>query len=158
MLKLFKYRGMVDTLTKEVEKLKKENKRLKDRNVELGVINGCYYDELQDSAIKLEEYKTSNILLEKEILKKDQQLKLKESQRRKNACKVGGLTKENNKLKEENKEFKKKIKELEKELDKRYILKTLKPTKPTKQKMSIKSSTVQSKIIKDLKGDYDENN
>lgn len=113
-------------------------------------------NELTKANAEISELKTSIISLKKESLKKDQLLEIKEQQRRESAGKLGGLTKENNKLKEEKKEFKAKIKELEKELDKRYIIKTLKPTKPTKQTMSIKSSRVQSKIIKDIKGDYSE--
>lgn len=113
-------------------------------------------NELTKANTEISDLKTSNISLKKESLKKDQLLEIKEEQRRESAGKLGGLTKENNKLKEENKEFKAKIKELEKELDKRYIIKTLKPTKPTKQTMSIKRSGVQSRIIKNIKGDYDE--
>lgn len=159
------FRGLknnkVDMLLLQVNNLTIEKQQLKNKVTGLerlaehnyNVAND-YEKQIQDLNIKLSEYKTSNILLEKEILKKDQLLEIKEEQRRKAAGKVGGLEKSNNNLKEENKEFKKKIKELEKELDKRYIIKKLPSGRPAKgQKMSIKNSSVQSKIIKDLKED-----
>lgn len=114
------------------EKLSKEiNKSSETQTLLKRVLN-----ELTEYKTKNNELKTSNILLEKELLKKNKQLeKVKE------------------KLYSERKGFKTTIKELEKELSKRYIIKTLKPTKPPKQTMSIKSSTVQSKIIKGIKED-----
>lgn len=166
MLKLFFNRGLrnkVDMLTLQNNnlgiknaKLETQNEKLENNIKALKTSLESTLNEVTELNTKLSEYKTANILLEKELLKKNQIIEIKEAQRKKNACKLGGLSKENNKLKNENKEFKAEVKELKKELDKRYILKTLKPTKPTKQTMSIKSSTVQSKIIKDIKGDYDE--
>ena len=98
-------------------------------------------NELTEANTKIEELKTSNILLEKEVLKQKQLIEIKD-----------------NKHKEENKEYEAKIKELEKELEKRYIIKKIPSGRPPKgQKMSIKSSTVQSKIIKKLKGGDDAN-
>ena len=55
------------------------------------------------------------------------------------------------KAKAEKKELKDKIKELEKELDKRYIVKKVRASKPTKQTMNIKSSVKQSNAIKLVK-------
>lgn len=68
--------------------------------------------------------------LEKELIKKDKQLE---------------------KDKVEKKELKAKIKGLEKELEKRYIVKTIKPTKPTKQVMGLKNGSRQGEIIKKIK-------
>lgn len=147
----------VNNLTIEKEQLKNKItglERLAEHNYKVA---NDYGKQIEDLNIKLSEYKTSNILLEKEILKKDQLLEIKEKQRREVAGKVGGLEKSNNKLKEDNKEFKKKIKELEKELDKRYIIKTIPSGRtPKGQKIGIKSGKVQSKIIKEIKGDYSE--
>ena len=93
--------------------------------------------ELTEANTKLSEYNTVNILLEKEVLKKIQLIEIKD-----------------NKHKEEKKELNKKIKELEKELDKRYIIKKLPSGRtPKGQKIGIKSSTVQSRIIKEIKED-----
>ena len=55
------------------------------------------------------------------------------------------------KSKAEKKELKDKIKELEKELDKRYIVKKIRASKPTKQTMNMKSSVKQSNAIKLVK-------
>ena len=152
------FRGLknnkVDMLLLQVNNLTIEKEQLKNKITGLERLADYNYNVANDLEVKLNEYKTSNILLEREILKKDQLLKIKEEQRRKVAGKVGGLEKSNNNLKDENKEFKKKIKELEKELDKRYIIKKLPSGRPTKgQKMSIKNSSVQSKIIKEIKED-----
>ena len=134
-----------------VEHLKLENVNLTMKNANLSVelskeINKSsmlekslnnILNELTETNKKLSEYKTANILLEKDLLKKIQLLEIKD-----------------NKHKEEKKELNKKIKELEKELDKRYIIKKLPSGRPPKgQKMTIKSSTVQSKIIKEIKED-----
>lgn len=147
----------VVNLTKKNTKLETEKEKLKNYIDNIETSLKSMSNELREVNTKLSEYKTSNILLEKEILKKDQLLEIKEQQRRESAGKLGGLIKENNKLKEEKKEFKAKIKELEKELDKRYIIKTIPSGRtPKGQKIGIKSGKVQSKIIKEIKGDYSE--
>lgn len=142
------FRGLKNN---EVEHLKFEvfNERRNNDilNVQLSTMINKYNDletllkstlnELTEANTKNEELKTSNILLEKEVIKKNKQLeKVKE------------------KLYSERRSFKITIKELEKELDKRYIIKKL-PSgrKPKGQTMSIKSSSVQSKIIKGIKED-----
>lgn len=146
------FRGLKNN---KIEYLKLENVNLAQKNANLSVklseeINksseletllNSTLNELTQANTKNNELKTSNILLEREILKKTQLIEIKD-----------------NKHKEEKKELNKKIKELEKELDKRYIIKKL-PSgrKPKGQTMSIKSSSVQSKIIRDLKGvDYED--
>lgn len=146
------FRGLKNN---KVEYLKLENINLTQKNINLNVklseeINKSNeletllkstLNELTEVNTKNNELKTSNILLEKEVLKKIQLIEIKDNQH-----------------KEEKKELNKKIKELEKELDKRYIIKKLPSGRPPKgQKMSIKSSAVQSKIIKNLKGEDSEN-
>ena len=138
-------------LKNKVEYLKLENVNLTLKNTNLSVelskeINkssmlekslNSILNELTEANTKLSEYKTANILLEKEVLKKIQLIEIKD-----------------NKHKEEKKELNKKIKELEKELDKRYIIKKLPSGRtPKGQKMAIKSSSVQSRIIKEIKED-----
>lgn len=150
---------------------KNQNELLKlevlNLNTEIDKLEGL--NDKNDETIKEVEKslkKTSNELreaneiiskYEKEVNNLKNKLNEKEEQRKEAAGKLGGLTKENNKLKEEKKEFKTKIKELEIELDKRYIIKKLPSGKmPKGQKMSIKRSGVQSRIIKNIKGDYGE--
>ncbi len=138
---------------KEVEKLKEENFLLGEQLNRISAINEVYRNKLDDRAnqinklerasqtilnelteanTKLNEYKLANDLLEKELVKKNKQLE---------------------KVKVEKKELKAKIKEQEKELSKRYIVKTIRPTKPAKQVMGVKYANKQSKIIKELKED-----
>ena len=128
-------------LTRKYDNLNIKLIDMKNKSSSLETLLNSVSNELTEANTKINELKTSNILLEREILKKTQLIEIKD-----------------NKHKEEKKELNKKIKELEKELDKRYIIKTIPSGRPRKgQTMSIKSSAVQSKIIKDIKGaDYED--
>ena len=124
-------------LTRRYDNLNIKYTDMINKSSSLETLLNSALNELTEANTKINELKTSNILLEKEVLKQKQLIEIKD-----------------NKYKEEKKELNKKIKELEKELDKRYIIKKL-PSgrKPKGQTMSIKSSSVQSKIIKGLKED-----
>lgn len=114
------------------EDLRHELEETKYKTNELKKSLKTILNELTEANTKLKEYKLANDLLEKELIKKNKVLE---------------------KDKVEKKELKAKIKGLEKELDKRYIVKRLKPTKPSKQVIGIKYANKQSKIIKELKED-----
>ena len=61
----------------------------------------------------------------------------------------GGLTKQNNKLREELAKVKEELKKANKELSKRYIVKKVVPSMPRKkQVVGLKSGSVTSRIIK----------
>ena len=124
-------------LTRKYDNLNVKYIDMTNKSSSLETLLNSTLNELTEANTKINELKTSNILLEKEVLKQKQLIEIKD-----------------NKHKEEKKELNKKIKELEKELDKRYIIKKL-PSgrKPKGQTMSIKSSSVQSKIIKGIKED-----
>ena len=85
----------VDLLTSNNVKLRKQNTEIKNENKELTEI--------------IEEY-------QKEITELNKKLEAKELQRRKLACKIGGLSTGANKTQNELKEAKEKIKDLENKL------------------------------------------
>ena len=124
----------VDLLTSNNEKLRKQNTEIKNENKELTEI--------------LEEYK-------KEIIELNKKLEAKELQRRKLACKIGGLSTGANKTQNELKEAKDKIKDLENKLaesmtDKYLVKKIPSGRTPKPERMRIKSHAKQSKIIKEI--------
>ena len=92
----------VDLLTSNNEKLRKQNTEIKNENKELTEI-------IEQDNEQMEEYK-------KEITKLSKKLEAKELQRRKLACKIGGLSTGANKTQNELKEAKDKIKDLENKL------------------------------------------
>ena len=124
----------VDLLTSNNEKLRKQNTEIKNENKELTEI--------------IEEYK-------KEIIELNKKLEAKELQRRKLACKIGGLSTGANKTQNELKEAKDKIKDLENKLaesmtDKYLVKKIPSGRTPKPERMRIKSHAKQSKIIKEI--------
>lgn len=124
----------VDLLTSNNEKLRKQNTEIKNENKELTEI--------------IEEYK-------KEIIELNKKLEAKELQRRKLACKIGGLSTGANKTQNELKEAKDKIKDLENKLaesmtDKYLVKKIHSGRTPKPERMRIKSHAKQSKIIKEI--------
>ena len=126
--------GDVDLLTSNNEKLRKQNTEIKNENKELTEI--------------IEEY-------QKEITELNKKLEAKELQRRKLACKIGGLSTGANKTQNELKEAKDKIKDLENKLaesmtDKYLVKKIPSGRTPKPERMRIKSHAKQSKIIKEI--------
>lgn len=124
----------VDLLTSNNEKLRKQNTEIKNENKELTEI--------------IEEY-------QKEIIELNKKLEAKELQRRKLACKIGGLSTGANKTQNELKEAKDKIKDLENKLaesmtDKYLVKKIPSGRTPKPERMRIKSHAKQSKIIKEI--------
>ena len=124
----------IDVLTSNNAKLRKNNIQLKNENKEL--------------TEKIEEY-------QKEITELNKKLEAKELQRRKLACKIGGLSTGANKTQKELKEAKDKIKDLENKLaesmtDKYLIKKIPSGRTPKPERMRIKSHAKQSKIIKEI--------
>lgn len=124
----------VDLLTSNNEKLRKQNTEIKNENKELTEI--------------IEEY-------QKEITELNKKLEAKELQRRKLACKIGGLSTGANKTQNELKEAKDKIKDLENKLaesmtDKYLVKKIPSGRTPKPERMRIKSHAKQSKIIKEI--------
>ena len=124
----------VDLLTSNNEKLRKQNTEIKNENKELTEI--------------IEEY-------QKEIIELNKKLETKELQRRKLACKIGGLSTGANKTQNELKEAKDKIKDLENKLaesmtDKYLVKKIPSGRTPKPERMRIKSHAKQSKIIKEI--------
>ena len=124
----------VDLLTSNNVKLRKQNTEIKNENKELTEI--------------IEEYK-------KEIIELNKKLEAKELQRRKLACKIGGLSTGANKTQNELKEAKDKIKDLENKLaesmtDKYLVKKIPSGRTPKPERMRIKSHAKQSKIIKKI--------
>lgn len=124
----------VDLLTSNNEKLRKQNTEIKNENKELTEI--------------IEEY-------QKEIIELNKKLEAKELQRRKLACKIGGLSTGANKTQNELKEAKDKIKDLENKLaesmtDKYLVKKIPSGRTPKPERMRIKSHSKQSKIIKEI--------
>ena len=124
----------VDLLTSNNEKLRKQNTEIKNENKELTEI--------------IEEY-------QKEITELNKKLEAKELQRRKLACKIGGLSTGANKTQNELKEAKEKIKDLENKLaesmtDKYLVKKIPSGRTPKPERMRIKSHAKQSKIIKEI--------
>ena len=124
----------VDLLTSNNVKLRKQNTEIKNENKELTEI--------------IEEYK-------KEIIELNKKLEAKELQRRKLACKIGGLSTGANKTQNELKEAKDKIKDLENKLaesmtDKYLVKKIPSGRTPKPERMRIKSHAKQSKIIKEI--------
>lgn len=124
----------VDVLTSNNVKLRKHNIQLKNENKELTEI--------------IEEY-------QKEITELNKKLEAKELQRRKLACKIGGLSTGANKTQNELKEAKDKIKDLENKLaesmtDKYLVKKIPSGRTPKPERMRIKSHAKQSKIIKEI--------
>ena len=124
----------VDLLTSNNVKLRKQNTEIKNENKELTEI--------------IEEYK-------KEITELNKKLEAKELQRRKLACKIGGLSTGANKTQNELKEAKDKIKDLENKLaesmtDKYLVKKIPSGRTPKPERMRIKSHAKQSKIIKKI--------
>ena len=124
----------IDVLTSNNAKLRKNNIQLKNENKEL--------------TEKIEEY-------QKEITELNKKLEAKELQRRKLACKIGGLSTGANKTQNELKEAKDKIKYLENKLaesmtDKYLVKKIPSGRTPKPERMRIKSHAKQSKIIKEI--------
>ena len=124
----------IDVLTSNNVKLRKHNIQLKNENKELTEI--------------IEEY-------QKEITELNKKLEAKELQRRKLACKIGGLSTGANKTQNELKEAKDKIKDLENKLaesmtDKYLVKKIPSGRTPKPERMRIKSHAKQSKIIKEI--------
>ena len=124
----------VDLLTSNNVKLRKQNTEIKNENKELTEI--------------IEEY-------QKEITELNKKLEAKELQRRKLACKIGGLSTGANKTQNELKEAKDKIKDLENKLaesmtDKYLVKKIPSGRTPKPERMRIKSHAKQSKIIKEI--------
>ena len=124
----------IDVLTSNNVKLRKQNTEIKNENKELTEI--------------IEEYK-------KEIIELNKKLEAKELQRRKLACKIGGLSTGANKTQNELKEAKDKIKDLENKLaesmtDKYLVKKIPSGRTPKPERMRIKSHAKQSKIIKEI--------
>ena len=124
----------IDVLTSNNAKLRKNNIQLKNENKEL--------------TEKIEEY-------QKEITELNKKLEAKELQRRKLACKIGGLSTGANKTQNELKEAKDKIKDLENKLaesmtDKYLVKKIPSGRTPKPERMRIKSHAKQSKIIKEI--------
>ena len=124
----------IDVLTSNNAKLRKNNIQLKNENKELTEI--------------IEEYK-------KETIELNKKLEAKELQRRKLACKIGGLSTGANKTQNELKEAKDKIKDLENKLaesmtDKYLVKKIPSGRTPKPERMRIKSHAKQSKIIKEI--------
>lgn len=124
----------VDLLTSNNVKLRKQNTEIKNENKELTEI--------------IEEYK-------KETIELNKKLEAKELQRRKLACKIGGLSTGANKTQNELKEAKDKIKDLENKLaesmtDKYLVKKIPSGRTPKPERMRIKSHAKQSKIIKEI--------
>ena len=124
----------VDLLTSNNVKLRKQNTEIKNENKELTEI--------------IEEYK-------KEIIELNKKLEAKELQRRKLACKIGGLSTGANKTQNELKEAKDKIKDLENKLEEsmtdKYLVKKIPSGRtPKPERMRIKSHAKQSKIIKEI--------
>ena len=124
----------VDLLTSNNEKLRKQNTEIKNENKELTEI--------------IEEY-------QKEITELNKKLEAKELQRRKLACKIGGLSTGANKTQNDLKEAKDKIKDLENKLaesmtDKYLVKKIPSGRTPKPERMRIKSHAKQSKIIKEI--------
>ena len=122
-------------------KLRKHNIQLKNEKEELTEI-------IEQNAEQMEEYK-------KEITKLSKKLEAKELQRRKLACKIGGLSTGANKTQNELKEAKDKIKDLENKLaesmtDKYLVKKIPSGRTPKPERMRIKSHAKQSKIIKEI--------
>ena len=139
----------VDVLTSNNVKLRKHNIQLKNKNEELAEI-------IEQDNEQMEEYK-------KEIIELNKKLEAKELQRRKLACKIGGLNTGANKTQKELGEAKTKIQEMKQEIkelknklaesmtDKYLVKKIPSGRTPKPEKMRIKSNAKQSKIIKDIK-------
>ena len=139
-LKIF-YKKDFQGVLKEKEQLQGVYDELKKKydNKEFKYLEG--YSKYKDISEQLE--------IEKGLLLKendDLKTKVKELQGTK-----GGLTKQVNKLTKELEEANTLIEEQKKELSKRYIVKTVRGTKPTKQTTKIKSSVKQSNAIKLVK-------
>lgn len=114
-MRIFKNRRMVEHLTLELsseksknEKLKTEHNVLKEYIKELENASATYKAmflkqcELNENLqTKLKEYKTSNSILEEQLIEKNNQLEISESKRRELVAKTDGLTKEKNKLKKD---------------------------------------------------------
>lgn len=131
----------IDVLTSNNVKLRKYNIQLKNKNEELA-------ETIEQDNEQMEEYK-------KEIIELNKKLEAKELQRRKLACKIGGLSTGANKTQNELKEAKDKIKDLENKLaesmtDKYLVKKIPSGRTPKPERMRIKSHAKQSKIIKEI--------
>lgn len=109
-MKLFrnKKRELVEHLQFEIFNEKRNNDILSkqlsemiDKSKELKTSLKSVLKELTEANAKIDELKTSNILLEKEIFAKEQLIEIKENQRRKSAGKVGDLTKKIKKIQDE---------------------------------------------------------
>lgn len=116
-MRLFKSKNrvMVEHLTIELNRVQNNYYKEKALNEDLSNIianmTNCIKElktmlkstskEVTEANKIIEEQKTEIMLLKKEILKKEQLIEIKENQRRKNAGKVGDLTKKIQKLQDE---------------------------------------------------------
>lgn len=146
----------VENLNKDVNTLISNNVKLRKHNIQLKNEKEELTEIIEQDIVQMEEYKN-------EIIDLNKKLESKELQRRKLACKIGGLNKGANKMQKELEESKSKIEEMKKEItdlnfklaesmtDKYLVKKIPSGRTPKPERMRIKSHAKQSKIIKDIK-------
>lgn len=98
-IKLLQYE--VTNLTLKLANLSNENDKMINNTERLEMLLKRALNEATEAGKKIQELKTSNHMLEKEILKKDQLLEIKENQRRKAIGKVSSLTRKLKKIENE---------------------------------------------------------
>ena len=145
-MKLFTNKQFQRVLEKELAPLKQENLELRNKiaNKEYAYLNekNKLEQKVLECADMLQQRDEMIVVQDKKILKLIEDKKLFFGAK-------GGLTKQNNKLREELDKVKQELKEAKKELSKRYILKELAPVKAKNtQVMKTKSGSMTSRIIK----------
>ncbi len=132
-------------ITKKSRELAKCKKIISDNEEQIVNLQGILKIQVQDNRILSE--KSKNLYYQvKNFEEENEEIKEK---LRKYAGRNGGLTKENNKLQNEVKTL---SKQLENALSDAYLRKKIKPGRlPKMQPSKIKSSSVQSRIIKQVK-------
>lgn len=145
----------VENLNKDVNTLISNNVKLRKHNIQLKNEKEELTEIIEQDIVQMEEYK-------KEIIELNKKLESKELQRRKLACKIGGLNTSSNKTLKELGEAKTKIKTMEQEIkdlknklaesmtDKYIVKKIPSGRTPKPERMRIKSHAKQSKIIKEI--------
>lgn len=144
---------IIDCQSAEINRLKvkisERDKLLEEKDIKIKDLQETIKIKKSDIDSLIEKVKVSENQNKIKDSIYNRQLKKYKEKNKKNVGKIGGLTKENNKLKVKVKDLENKLAE---SLTDKYRVKKLKPGKtPKMQPAKIKSNAVQSKIIKQVK-------
>lgn len=122
---------------------------LENENYELKKQKDKLYEEIEYLKKEINQQAMINQSLKENISLNNNLIIKLERKRRESAGKSGGLQTENNKLKEQIKDLENKLKE---SMTDKYLVHKIRPSKSAPTfKMKMRSSAVESKIIKDIK-------